>query len=195
MVIRKKENLRNKETGKLYTVKRLERNMVLLESKDGQEELLVTRTDIKTMYSKTLATKLYNFSRNLILVISIISGLLGFFFVYLAFKARGDIFEAHGFMALMFFIIAIYLTLQFYGAVWMYRLLATKLYNFSRTLILSISIIFWLLEFFFVYLAFTSRSGIFEDILVALIIQIYLLLPFCGGVWIYRLIVWIFKKF
>jgi hypothetical protein len=194
--IRKGENLRNKETGQFYVVKRLQEDTVALESRNGEGEILVTRTDIKTMYTKTLGTKLCNVFRAPVFWITIVSGPLFFLSVYLYLEAAGkrnDAFEALSIAALQLLVIALVLPLQYYAATWIYRLLRAKLPSFSRNLIIRISIVFWLLEIGFVYLAFTSHSTA-EDLFIALTIQIYLLLSFSVGLWIYKLIVWASKK-
>ena len=76
--IRMGENLRNEETEKFYVVKRLQEDTVALESRDGEGEILVTRTDIKTMYTKTVGTKLCNVFRAPVFWITIVSGPLFF---------------------------------------------------------------------------------------------------------------------
>jgi len=194
--IRKGENLRNEETEKFYVVKRLQEDTVLLESRNGEGEILVTRTDIKTMYTKTLGTKLCNVFRAPVFWITIVSGPLFFLSVYLYLEAAGkrnDAFEAPSIAALQLLVIALVLPLQYYAATWIYRLLRAKLPSFSCSLIIRISIVFWLLEIGFVYLAFTLHSSVW-DLFVALTIQIYLLLSFSVGLWIYKLIVWASKK-
>jgi hypothetical protein len=157
--IRKGENLRNEETEKFYVVKRLQEDTVLLESRNGEGEILVTRTDIKTMYTKILGTKLCNVFRAPVFWIIIVSGPLFFLSVYLYLEAAGkrnDAFEALSIAALQLLVIALVLPLQYHAATWIYRLLRAKLPSFSRSLIIRISILFWLLEIGFVYLAFTS---------------------------------------
>lgn len=121
MAIRKGDNLKNKKTGKLYKVRRFEGDKVFLESKGGKGELLVNRLDINNMYSRTLSTKLYNLARIIIWCASITCLLLGVLFLYLMSRARGDAFEAHGMMAVIFFHIAIILPLLFYAGVWIYK--------------------------------------------------------------------------
>lgn len=121
MVVKKGEHLREKETGKLYRVKRFEGDMVLIESKDSEEKLLVNIRDIKNKFTKTFATKLFNLTRIIIFGICITFALLGFFFLYLMSRARGDAFEAHAMMAMICFHLAIILFLLFYGGVWIYK--------------------------------------------------------------------------
>jgi hypothetical protein len=78
---------------------------------------------------------------------------------------------------------------------------STRIYNFINILVIVISVLSGLLAIYFFYLviSYKGRGDAFEAYGLAALfflnIAIFLPLLFYGGVWFYRRIAWIYKKF